>query len=71
MSSRWICGTARARPGDRVEAWDGRRVRHVGTVAEVAPHLRVLWIVESGTGTKKLIPLDDYRLRRLPEARPA
>ena len=59
------------RPGDRIEVWEQDHLRHVGTVGQCAPHLRLLWILEAGTGSRRLIPVHGYRLRRSPFARPA
>lgn len=66
LSSRWILGLSRVQPGDRIEVWDRRHRRHnglAGTVSQVAPHLGVLWILETRTGISKLIPVRDYCLR--------
>lgn len=71
MSSRWIMGLSRVQPGDWVEVWDRRSLRHVGIVSQVAPHLGVLWIVEMSTGFPKLISLQDFRLRYPPVAQAA
>lgn len=60
----WIHDAARLHPGERIEAWDQDHLRHRGTVSQVAPHLGVLWILEDATGVPKLIPAQDYRLRR-------
>lgn len=66
VGSRWILGLSRVQLGDRIEVWDRRHRRHsglAGTVSQVAPHLGVLWILETRTGLPKLIPLQDYCLR--------
>ena len=66
----WVQDPARIRPGDRIEVWEQDHLRHVGTVGQCAPHLRLLWILEAGTGSRRLIPVHGYRLRRSPFARP-
>jgi hypothetical protein len=71
MNSRWILGLSRVQPGDWVEVWDRRSLRHVGAVSQVAPRLGVLWIVEVNTGIPKMISLQDFRLRYAPVAQAA
>ena len=44
------------------EVWDQEQLRHRGTVSQVAPHLGVLWIVETTTGLPKMIQAQEYRL---------
>ncbi|WP_298589670.1 hypothetical protein [uncultured Kocuria sp.] len=67
----WVHDPARIRPGDRIEVWEQDHLRHVGTVGQCAPRLRLLWILEAGTGSRRLIPVDGYRLRLSPLARAA
>lgn len=67
----WVHDPARIRPGDRIEVWEQDHLRHVGTVGQCAPHLRLLWILEAGTGSRRLIPVHGYRLRLSPFARAA
>lgn len=71
MNSRWILGLSRVQPGDWVEVWDRRSLRHVGAVSQVAPHLGVLWVVDVNTGIPELISLQDFRLRYAPVAQAA
>ena len=63
-SSRWILGLARVRPGDRIEAWEHRQPRFTGTVSEVVPQLGIAWVLEDGTGLRRLVSIRDHRLRR-------
>lgn len=67
----WVHDPARIRPGDRIEVWEQDHLRHVGTVGQSAPHLRLLWILEAGTGSRRLIPVHGYRLRLSPFTRTA
>ena len=71
MNSRWILGLSRVQPGDWVEVWDQRCLRHLGIVSQVAPRLGVLWIVEPTTGTPRLIPTQKFWLRHAPAAQTA
>lgn len=61
---RWTQQAAEILPGDRIEVWEQDCLCYVGWVGQVASHLGVLWIVESGTGKRKLISVEDYRLVR-------
>ncbi|MEX5295853.1 hypothetical protein QYM41_11310 [Kocuria sp. CPCC 205268] len=63
-SSRWLLGLARVRPGDRVEAGERRQPRFTGTVSEVAPPLGIVWVLEDGTGLRRLVSVRHHRLRR-------
>ncbi|MGQ1838638.1 hypothetical protein ACT4S2_09285 [Kocuria turfanensis] len=67
----WIHDLARVHPGDRIEVWDEHHLRHTGTVSQAAPHLGVLWVREASSGIPKLIPAEEYRLRRAPVAQAA
>ena len=67
----WVRDPALIRPGDRIEVWEQGTRCHVGTVGQSAPHLGLLWILEAGTGARRLVPVHGYRLRRSPVARAA
>lgn len=67
----WVRDPALIRSGDRIEVWEQGALRHVGTVGQSAPHLGLLWILETGTGARRLVPVHGYRLRRSPAARAA
>jgi hypothetical protein len=49
--------------GNRLEAWTGGALRHLGTVEEKLPELGVLWIRETDTGQRKMLDLTGYDLR--------
>lgn len=67
----WIRDPGLIRPGDRIEVWEQGTLCHVGTVGQSAPHLGLLWILETGTGARRLVPVHGYRLRRSPAAHAA
>lgn len=67
----WIHDLTRVHPGECIEVWDERHLRHAGTVSEVAAHLGVLWVREASSGLPKLIPAGEYRLRHASFARAA
>lgn len=49
--------------GNRLEAWTGGTLRHLGIVEEKLPELGVLWIRETGTGQRKMLDTISYHLR--------
>ena len=67
----WLHDLTRVRPGDRVEVWDQHRLRHAGTVSQVAAHLGVLWVREANSGLPKLVPIEGHRLRHASAAHAA
>ncbi|MGQ1796280.1 hypothetical protein ACT4S5_03960 [Kocuria oceani] len=71
VDETWLGDPALIRPGDRIEVWEQGTLCHVGTVGQSAPHLGLLWILEAGTGARRLVPVHGYRLRRSPLARAA
>jgi hypothetical protein len=60
----WILGLARVQPGDRIEAREHRQPWFTGTVSEVAPPLGIAWVLEDGTGLRRLVSVRHHRLRR-------
>ncbi|NKX52999.1 hypothetical protein [Arthrobacter mobilis] len=55
------------RQGELIEARQGGVVRERGRVDMVAPHLGVVWIVGSGLGTRRMLDLQEWEIRILPE----
>ena len=49
--------------GNRLEAWSGGELHHLGLVEETLPELGVLWIRETGTGQRKMLDLIGHDLR--------
>ncbi|TDL46541.1 hypothetical protein [Kocuria rosea] len=49
--------------GNRLEAWSGGVLLHLGIVEEKLPELGVLWIRETGTGQRKMLDTLSYDLR--------
>jgi len=41
--------------GNNIQAWADGSMRHEGTVEQTAPHLNVLWILEKGKHSRKLL----------------
>ena len=57
------CDPVRWQPGDYTEVWEQQVLRYTGTVDVSAPELGVVWIFESGIGFRKMLSVDQYRLR--------
>lgn len=67
-AEKWIDDPTTIRPGDRIEIWDEFYESCVGTVGQIAPRLGVLWVLEAGTGTRRLFPFEGCRMRPAPLA---
>jgi hypothetical protein len=53
--------------GDMIEAWhEGRRYNH-GKVLQTVPSMGMFWILDTGSGTRKLVDFESLLVRRLPE----
>lgn len=53
--------------GDMVEAWhEGRRYNR-GTVLQTVPSMGMFWILDTGSGTRKLVDFEALLIRRLPK----
>lgn len=53
--------------GDMIEAWhEGRRYNH-GKVLQTVPSMGMFWILETGSGTRKLVDFESLLVRRLSE----
>lgn len=64
----WMTDLSQIQSGDRIEIWDEFYESYVGTVGQVSHRLGVLWILEAGTGVRRLFPFTDCRMRRAPLA---
>lgn len=53
--------------GDMIEAWhEGRRYNR-GKVLQTVPSMGMFWILDTGSGTRKLVDFETLLVRRLPE----
>ncbi|WP_181038475.1 hypothetical protein [Arthrobacter sp. ZGTC131] len=66
LQGRQIRSCAELSPGDRIEAFHGERPLHRGRVLAVVPELDMFWILDSRTGTRQLLDLDQLRVLRCP-----
>jgi hypothetical protein len=54
-------------PGDMIEAWhEGRRYNR-GKVLQTVPSMGMFWILDTGSGTRKLIDFEALHIRPIPE----
>ncbi|MHC5560865.1 hypothetical protein [Kocuria sp. U4B] len=51
------------RTGDRVQAWLGPALHHVGIVEVISRKLKVIWIRDVDLGERRMLDLNDYQLR--------
>jgi hypothetical protein len=55
--------------GDLIEAWhEGRRYNR-GKVLQTVPSMGMFWILDTGSGTRKLVDFESLLVRRLPKER--
>jgi hypothetical protein len=53
--------------GDVIEAWhDGRRYNR-GKVLQTLPSVGMFWILDEGSGTRKLVDFEALLIRRIPD----
>jgi hypothetical protein len=53
--------------GDVIEAWhDGRRYNR-GKVLQTVPSMGMFWILDAGSGTRKLVDFEALLIRRVSE----
>ena len=57
--------------GDEVEAWHRGRLAHRGTVSSTFRDIDLFWIIDARTGTRRLLDLEQLRVRRVPAERAA
>ena len=53
--------------GDMVEAWHEGRRHNRGKVLQIVPSMGMFWILDTGSGTRKLVDFESLLIRRLPE----
>ncbi|MFJ6158830.1 hypothetical protein ACIQF8_16900 [Pseudarthrobacter sp. NPDC092184] len=54
------------RPGDAVEAYRNGRMVHRGPVVEAIPQCGLFWILDTVTGSRRLIDVSEIDIVRLP-----
>lgn len=53
--------------GDAIEAFCNDTLVHRGLVVEIAPERGLFWILESVTGSRRLLNIAELQVLRLPE----
>jgi hypothetical protein len=57
--------------GDEVEAWHRGRLSHRGTVSSTLRDIDLFWIIDSRTGARRLLDLEQLTVRRVPVGKAA
>ncbi|MDQ0729446.1 hypothetical protein QFZ57_000240 [Arthrobacter sp. B1I2] len=57
-------------PGDAIEAFYGSSLVHRGPVTEIAPDHGSFWILDTLTGSRRLLDSSELEIVRLPRAPP-
>lgn len=53
-------------PGDAVEAFYKNALVHRGPVTDIAPKQGLFWILDSLTGSRRLLDISEFEIVRLP-----
>ncbi len=53
--------------GDLIEAWHDGRCYNRGKVLQTVPSMGMFWILDTGSGTRKLVDFETLLIRRTPE----
>ena len=62
-SEAWIQDLSKVAHGGRMEVWDQDQLLYAGPVDQVDPAHGVVWILEDGSGERKMIHAQQYHLR--------
>jgi len=57
--------TAPIQVGDYIEAWHNGKLFHQGRVTDVVRSLELIWILDAGTGTRKLLDPEALEIVRI------
>lgn len=57
--------SVRIQPGDHIEAWHNGKLFHKGWVTDVVRSLELIWIMDTRTGTRKLLDPDALEIIRV------
>lgn len=50
--------------GEQVNAWQGGRLFHTGTVTDLLPAMGLFWIRESALGERRLLDMSELEITR-------
>jgi hypothetical protein len=57
-------------PGEEIEAWHRGRLAHRGKVVSTLDGIDLFWIIDSRTGARRLLDLEQLSVRRLTPRKP-
>ncbi|MBT2533295.1 hypothetical protein J7E83_14440 [Arthrobacter sp. ISL-48] len=60
--------TVQLQTGDYIEAWHNGKLFHQGRVTDVVPRLDLFWILDSRTGTRRLLDPEALVIVRVAES---
>ncbi|MGF9646922.1 hypothetical protein AAIH32_03055 [Pseudarthrobacter oxydans] len=67
VSNRDIIGSYdQLKPGDAIEAFHGSVLVHRGPITDVAPDQDLLWILDTLTGSRRVLDTSELEIVRLP-----
>lgn len=52
-------------PGDMIEAFHDGRCHNRGKVLQTVPSMAMFWVLDSGSGTRKLVDFETLVIRRI------
>lgn len=53
-------------PGDAIEAFSKNTLVHRGPVTEIAPNHGLFWILDTLTGSRRLLDISEFSIVRVP-----
>ena len=68
---REVRACAELSAGEVIEAWHRDRLVHRGTVSSTFEEIDLFWIIDSRTGARRLLDLEQLSVRRVPVGKPA
>ena len=69
--ARHIRSSSELNVGDQIEAWHNGKLFHRGTVTQTVAAMDLFWILDSRTGTRRLIDVEALVILRAAEPGPA
>jgi hypothetical protein len=69
--ARHIHSSSELNVGDQIEAWHNGKLFHRGTVTQTVAAMDLFWILDSRTGTRRLIDVEALVILRAAEPGPA
>lgn len=67
QAARTVHNVADLVVGDMIEAWHDGRCHYRGKVLYAVPSMGMFWILDSGSGTRKLVDFETLLVRRIAE----